>query len=97
MSAQCRTDSAILGAAGGSSAYQQPGFSICDASIGIARHTWTAQRYRTNRSNTRADRCSSYSQFVKASTIHVPRMIGVKPGYAFGGAKSAQGSMAEHA
>ena len=72
---------------GNSIAYDQPGFSTWDASLGVARDAWTAVLYGTNLSNTRADLFSSYSQFVKANTINVPRTIGLRVGYAFGGAK----------
>jgi len=72
---------------GNSIAYDQPGFSTWDASLGIARDAWTAQLYGTNLSNTQADLFSSYSQFVKANTINVPRTIGLRFGYAIGGGK----------
>jgi outer membrane receptor protein involved in Fe transport len=72
---------------GNSIAYDQPGFSTWDASLGVARGAWTAVLYGTNLSNTEADLFSSYSQFVKANTINVPRTIGVKLSYTFGAAK----------
>jgi outer membrane receptor protein involved in Fe transport len=66
-------------------AYDQPGFSTVDASLGVAKDAWTAQCYGSNISNTRADLFSSYSQFVKAETINVPRTFGLKLSYNFGG------------
>jgi hypothetical protein len=66
-------------------AYDQPGFSTVDASLGVAKDAWTAQCYGSNISNTRADLFSSDSQFVKAETINVPRTIGLKLSYNFGG------------
>jgi iron complex outermembrane recepter protein len=73
---------------GNSTAYDQPGFSTWDMSLGVARDAWTATLYGTNLSNTRADLYSTYSQFVtKTVTINVPRTIGVKFSYKFGGSQ----------
>ncbi len=73
---------------GNSTAYDQPGFSTWDMSLGVARDAWTATLYGTNLSNTRADLYSTYSQFVtKTDTINVPRTIGVKFSYKFGGSQ----------
>jgi iron complex outermembrane recepter protein len=72
---------------GNSIAYDQAAFSTWDASLGVGKDSWTAQLYGTNLSNQRGDLFSSYSQFIKANTIIVPRTIGLKVSYAFGGAK----------
>jgi iron complex outermembrane recepter protein len=73
---------------GNSTAYDKPGFSTWDMSFGVARDAWTAALYGTNLSNTRADLYSTYSQFVtKTITINVPRTIGLRLSYRFGGAK----------
>jgi iron complex outermembrane recepter protein len=72
---------------GNSIAYDQPAFSTWDASLGVSRDSWMAQLYGTNLSNQAADLFSSYSQFIKANTIMVPRTIGLKISYAFGGPK----------
>jgi outer membrane receptor protein involved in Fe transport len=70
---------------GNSIAYDLPGFSTVDASLGVSRDAWTAQLYGSNLSNTRADLYSSFRQFVKADTINVPRTIGLIFSYKFGG------------
>jgi iron complex outermembrane recepter protein len=79
------TDRISVDLQGNSIAYDQPAFSTWDASVGVAKDAWTAQFYGTNLSNTQADLFSSYSQFVKANTINVPRTVGLKVSYRFGG------------
>jgi iron complex outermembrane recepter protein len=68
---------------GNSIAYDQPGFSIYDASLGIAKDAWTAQLYGQNLSDTRADLFTNYSQYIKAEVINRPRTMGLKFSYKF--------------
>src|SRR5450631_263199 len=64
---------------------RQPAGGIqSDCAACVAKDAWTAQCYGSNISNTRADLFSSYSQFVKAETINVPRTFGLKLSYNFG-------------
>ena len=77
------TDRISVDLQGNSIAYNQPGFSTMDASMGIARHDWTAQLYGSNLTNTRADLYTNYDQFIRANTINVPLTIGLKVSYKF--------------
>jgi iron complex outermembrane recepter protein len=68
-------------ATGSIQAYDQPGFSTYDASMGIAKDRWSAQLYGQNLTNTRADLFENGNQFITAETINRPRTMGVKFGY----------------
>jgi len=68
---------------GNSVAFDDPGFSTYDASVGIAKDAWTAQLYGTNLTDVRATLFASYAEYVKMNTINVPRTIGVRFSYKF--------------
>ncbi len=66
-----------------STRYDQPGYTTYDASIGVAKDSWTAQIYGTNLTDVRGDLFSSYAQFVKMNTITRPRTITLMVSYRF--------------
>jgi iron complex outermembrane recepter protein len=68
---------------GGTVAFDDPGFSTYDASVGIDKHPWTVQLYGANLTDVRAILYANYKEFVKADTINVPRTIGVRFSYKF--------------
>ncbi len=68
---------------GGTVAFDDPGFSTYDASLGIARNAWSAQLYGTNLTDVRAILFASYAEYVKMNSINVPRTIGVRFSYKF--------------
>ena len=78
------TDRFTLDLQGNSVAYDQPGFSTYDASLGVAKDAWSAQIYGQNLTDTRADLFTNYSQYVKAVTINRPRTLGLRFCYKFG-------------
>ena len=78
------TDRFTLDLQGNSVAYDQPGFSTYDASMGVAKDAWAAQIYGQNLTDTRADLFTNYSQYVKSVTINRPRTLGLRFSYKFG-------------
>jgi len=68
---------------GATVAFDDPGFSTYDASVGIDKHPWTVQLYGTNLTDVRAILYANYKEYVKADTINVPRTIGVRFSYKF--------------
>jgi iron complex outermembrane receptor protein len=63
--------------------YDQPGYYVYDASIGIARENWTARVYGQNLGNSDASTFTSSAQFLKSEVPLRPRVIGVGIGYKF--------------
>ena len=63
--------------------FENPAYSLYDASAGVARDAWSAEIYAQNLSNVNASVFTSTTQFVPAETITRPRVIGVKVGYKF--------------
>ncbi len=68
---------------GATQAFDDPGFTTYDASLGIAKDAWTAQIYGTNLTDVRAILSSSYAEYVKMNYINVPRTLGVRVSYKF--------------
>ena len=68
---------------GASVAFDDPGFTTYDASLGIGKGAWDAQLYGTNLTDVHAILYSSYAEYVKANTVNVPRTIGVRMSYRF--------------
>jgi iron complex outermembrane receptor protein len=68
-------------------AFYDPGFTTYDASLGVAKGSWTAQLYGENLTDTRAILFSSYTEWVKANTINRPRTLGLRFSYKFTGNK----------
>ena len=65
--------------------FDDPGFTIYDASAGIGTGPWTTQLYAENFTDTRAILSASYAEFVKMNTINRPRTLGLRFSYKFGG------------
>jgi iron complex outermembrane recepter protein len=65
--------------------FDDPPFTIYDASAGVARGQWSTQLYAENFTDTRAVLSASYAEFVKMNTINRPRTIGLRFGYRFQG------------
>jgi iron complex outermembrane recepter protein len=68
---------------GNSVAYDDPGFSTYDASLGVSRDGWQVQFYGENLTDTRAQLYANYAQWYKAVTINRPRTLGVHFSYKF--------------
>ncbi len=64
-------------------AYDEPGFSTYDASVGVARNAWTVTAYGENITDTRADLYENPNQFVDAKTVNRPRTAGLRFSYKF--------------
>ena len=63
--------------------FDQPSFTIYDASLGVSKGAWNAQAYAQNLTDTRADLFSNDNQFVPAETVNRPRTVGVRLGFKF--------------
>ena len=63
--------------------YKQPGYTTYDASIGVAKDSWTAELYGQNLSNSNASVFTSSAQFIKSEVPIRPRVLGLKIGYKF--------------
>jgi iron complex outermembrane receptor protein len=80
------TPSIAPGTGGGgttSAAYDIPGFSTYDASIGASRNAWTVQFYGQNLTDTRGKVFISNALAIETQTVIRPRVPGVKIGYKF--------------
>jgi len=64
-------------------AYDEPGFSTYDASIGAGKDAWVVTLYGENLTDTRADLYENPNQFVDAKTVNRPRTAGVRFTYKF--------------
>jgi len=63
--------------------YDQPGYTVYDASVGATRDAWTAQLYGQNLSNSNASTFTSSAQFIKSEVPLRPRVLGIKIGFKF--------------
>jgi iron complex outermembrane recepter protein len=63
--------------------FENPGYSLYDASAGISKDSWSAEIYAQNLTNVNASVFTSTTQFVPAETITRPRVLGIKIGYKF--------------
>src|ERR1700676_3061656 len=63
--------------------FDQPAFTIYDASFGVSKGAWNVQAYAQNLTDARADLFSNNNQFVPAETVNRPRTIGVRLGFKF--------------
>jgi len=64
-------------------AYDEPGFSTYDASVGLARDAWVVTAYGENITDTRADLYENPNLFVDAKTVNRPRTAGLRFTYKF--------------
>lgn len=63
--------------------YKQPGYTTYDASLGVAKDSWTAQLFGTNLFNSNASTFTSSAQFIKSEVPLRPRVLGLRIGYKF--------------
>lgn len=64
-------------------AYDQPGFTTYDASLGAAKDSWTVQLFGQNITDARAITFINSNQFIVADFVERPRTGGVKFSYKF--------------
>ena len=64
-------------------AYDLPGYTTYDLSVGVAKDSWTAQIYGTNITDTRGMVFSTYAQRVREDTVIRPRTVMLRVGYKF--------------
>jgi len=81
------TPSIAPGSGGGGgtiqAAYDIPGFSTYDASIGVAKNSWTLQLYGQNITDTRGKVLISNDLAIETQTVIRPRVLGLKFGLKF--------------
>lgn len=63
--------------------FENPAYTLYDASGGIAKDAWSVELYGQNLTNSNASVFTSTTQFVPAETITRPRVLGLKFGYKF--------------
>ena len=63
--------------------FENPAYTLYDASGGIAKDAWTAELFAQNLANSNAAVFTSTTQFVPAQTIVRPRTLGLKFGFKF--------------
>jgi iron complex outermembrane recepter protein len=63
--------------------FENPAYSIFDASLGVAKDAWTVTAYAENLANSNASTFISTDQFIVAETPLRPRILGVSFGYKF--------------
>jgi iron complex outermembrane recepter protein len=63
--------------------FENPAYTQYDASLGIAKDSWTAELYGQNLTDVNKSVYTSTNQFVLAETILRPRVIAVRLGYKF--------------
>jgi iron complex outermembrane receptor protein len=63
--------------------FEDPAYTLYDASAGIAKDAWTVEFYGQNLTNSNASIFTSTTQFVPAEVITRPRVLGVKIGFKF--------------
>jgi len=63
--------------------FENPAYSLYDASAGIAKDAWAAELYAQNLTNANASIFTSTTQFVPAEVITRPRVLGIKFSYKF--------------
>ena len=64
-------------------AYDEPGFTTYDASMGFSKDAWMVNIYGENITDTRADLYENPNQFVDAKTVNRPRTGGLRFTYKF--------------
>jgi outer membrane receptor protein involved in Fe transport len=64
-------------------AYDDPSFTIYDASAGVSKGAWAGTLHCQNLTNALAVTFSNYREFVKSETVLPPRTIGLTIAYRF--------------
>ena len=63
--------------------YDQPGYTLYDASFGVSKDAWTAQFFGQNLTDVLASTFTNSSQWIEQETVTRPRVIGLKFSYKF--------------
>ena len=63
--------------------YDQPGYTIYDASTGVSKDAWTVQIFGQNLTNVLASTFTNSSQWIEQEAVTHPRVAGVKFSYKF--------------
>jgi hypothetical protein len=63
--------------------FENPAYTLYDASVGISKDAWSAELYGQNLTNSNASIFTSTTQFVPAEVITRPRVMGIKFGFKF--------------
>ena len=63
--------------------YDQPGYTLYDASVGASKDAWTAQIFGQNLTNVLASTFTNASQRIETQTVTRPRVAGLKFSYRF--------------
>jgi iron complex outermembrane receptor protein len=63
--------------------YDQPGYTLYDASFGVSKDAWTAQIFAQNLTNVLASTFTNSSQWIEQEMVTRPRVAGVKFSYKF--------------
>ncbi|HMK86108.1 MAG TPA: TonB-dependent receptor [Steroidobacteraceae bacterium] len=58
--------------------YNQPGYTIYDAALGVAKDQWRVEAYGTNLTNSDASQFTSSAQFIQSQVPLRPRVLGLK-------------------
>ena len=74
---------AIAPAGSTSQAFDQPGYTTYDASLGVSKDAWTAQFYGQNITDTRGKTFISDSQAIETQSVIRPRVLGLRFSYRF--------------
>jgi len=70
-------------ATGNVQAYDQPGFSTYDASVGVGKDAWVVQAVGQNLTDARADLFTNDNEWIKAETVNRPRTVSLRFSYKF--------------
>lgn len=81
------TDRLTLDLQGNSIAYKLRSHELFDASVGVAKDSWSLSLYAINLADKQADLYANARQWYKATTVNRPRTIGLRFGYSFAGKK----------
>jgi iron complex outermembrane recepter protein len=70
-------------ATGNVPSYDQPGYTLYDASMGVSKDAWTAQVFGQNVTNVLASTFTNSPQWIEQEAVTRPRVAGVKFSYKF--------------
>jgi iron complex outermembrane receptor protein len=70
-------------ATGNVPSYDQPGYTLYDASMGVSKDAWTAQVFGQNVTNVLASTFTNSPQWIQQEAVTRPRVAGVKFSYKF--------------
>jgi hypothetical protein len=70
-------------ATGNVPSYDQPGYTLYDASVGAARDAWSVQIFGQNLTNVLASTFTNSPQWIQQEAVTRPRVAGVKFSYKF--------------